>query len=122
MMRHNKDTVLGKIIYLTETLEGSKLEEEALSKTNTELAAICEYLGTDEITAIFFSVIFVLQNQREQPVSLHDIAEFLNYSFLYILEYRKNISSLEEMGLIFMMNKKLVKSQNVCGVCCLKFF
>ena len=64
MMRHNKDTILGKIIYLTETLEGSKLEEEALSKTNTELAAICEYLGTDEITAIFFSVIFVLQNQR----------------------------------------------------------
>ncbi|WP_022932120.1 ATP-binding protein [Treponema bryantii] len=108
MMRHNKDTILGKIIYLTETLEGSKLEEEALNKTKTELAAICEYLGTDEITAIFFSVIFVLQNQREQPVSLHDIAEFLDYSFLYILEYRKNISSLEEMGLISMMNKKNV--------------
>ena len=93
MMRHNKDTVLGKIIYLTETLEGSKLEEEALSKTNTELAAICEYLGTDEITAIFFSVIFVLQNQREQPVSLHDIAEFLNYSYTSLNTARTSAAS-----------------------------
>ena len=108
MMQHNKNTILGKIIYLTETLEGSKLEDESLSKTQKELTAICEYLGTDEITAIFFSVIFVLQNQREQPVSLHDIAEFLDYSFLYILEYRKNISSLEAMGLIYMQDRKNV--------------
>ena len=108
MMKHNKNTILGKIIYLTETLEGSKMEDAALAKTNKELTAICEYLGADKISAIFFSVIFVLQNQKEQFVSLHDIAEFLDYSFLYILEYRKNISKLEEMGLIYMAKKRNV--------------
>lgn len=121
MVQHNKDTILGKIIYLTETLEGSKLEEDALNTTNKELTEICEYLETDEISAIFFSVIFVLQNQRSNSVSLHDIAEFLDYSFLHILEYRKNISILEENGLIEMKDRRNVSSHpenngyNICG-------
>lgn len=121
MIQHNKDTILGKIIYLTEILEKSNLEEEALDKTKNELNAICEYLETDEIQSIFFSVIFVLQNQKGPTVSLHDIAEFLGYSFLYILEYRKNISSLEEKGLIEMKDRRNVSPHpenngyQICG-------
>ena len=49
-----------------------------------------------------------MQNQRERTVTLHDIAEFLDYSFLYILEYRKNLNLLEENGLITTQERKNV--------------
>ncbi|MBP5158470.1 MAG: hypothetical protein ILP18_11440, partial [Treponema sp.] len=105
MMTLNRDSVLGKVIFLAETLEGSKLEDSALKEARQELAALCSYLGVDEISVIFFSVMFVLQNQNEHPVTLHDIAEFLDYSFLHILEYRRNISILEDAGLISMKER-----------------
>ena len=108
MLRHNEDSILGKIIFLSETLQGSKLEDDSLDKARAELQEVSSYLGVDEISAIFFAVIFVLQNQRSMEVNLHDIAEFLNYSFLYILEYRKNISILEDCGLVFMKVRKNV--------------
>ena len=108
MLRHNKDSILGKIIFLSETLQGNKLEDSSLDKARTELQEVSSYLGIDEISAIFFAVIFVLQNQMSMEVNLHDIAEFLSYSFLYILEYRKNISILENCGLIFMKVRKNV--------------
>lgn len=104
-MTLNRDSVLGKVIFLAETLEGSKLEDSALKEARQELAALCSYLGVDEISAIFFSVMFVLQNKNEHPVTLHDIAEFLDYSFLHILEYRRNISILEDAGLISMKER-----------------
>ena len=108
MIEHNKNTIMGKIISLTEKLEDSKLEQQALNNCKSELEHLCKYLGVDEISAIFFSVIFVLQNQRERTVTLHDIAEFLDYSFLYILEYRKNLNLLEENGLITTQERKNV--------------
>ena len=108
MIEHNKNTIMGKIISLTEKLEDSKLEQQALNNCKSELEHVCKYLGVDEISAIFFSVIFVLQNQRERSVTLHDIAEFLDYSFLYILEYRKNLNLLEENGLITTQERKNV--------------
>ncbi len=108
MIEHNKNTIMGKIISLTEKLEDSKLEQPALNNCKSELEHVCKYLGVDEISAIFFSVIFVLQNQRERSVTLHDIAEFLDYSFLYILEYRKNLNLLEENGLITTQERKNV--------------
>ena len=108
MIEHNKNTIMGKIISLTEKLEDSKLEQQALNNCKSELEHVCKYLGVDEISAIFFSVIFVLQNQRERTVTLHDIAEFLDYSFLYILEYRKNLNLLEENGLITTQERKNV--------------
>ena len=121
IMKNNRDSILGKIIYMTETLQNSGLKDEAVEKSKEELAAISKYLGMDEISAIFFSIIFVLQNQREESVNLHDIAEFLGYSFLYILEYRKNISLLEENGLIYMQARRNVSPHpenngyNICG-------
>ena len=87
MLRHNKDSILGKIIFLSETLQGNKLEDSSLDKARTELQEVSSYLGIDEISAIFFAVIFVLQNQMSMEVNLHDIAEFLSYSFLYILQH-----------------------------------
>lgn len=80
MLRHNEDSILGKIIFLSETLQGSKLEDDSLDKARAELQEVSSYLCVDEISAIFFAVIFVLQNQRSMEVNLHDIAEFLNYS------------------------------------------
>ena len=108
MIEHNKDSILGKIISLTEKLEGSHLEQKALDNVKSELNKLCNYLAVDDVSAIFFSIIFVLQNQRECAVTLHDIAEFLGYSFLYILEYRKNLNLLEETGLIKIQERKNV--------------
>ena len=55
IMKNNRDSILGKIIYMTETLQNSGLKDEAMEKSKEELAAISKYLGMDEISAIFFS-------------------------------------------------------------------
>ena len=53
MIEHNKNTIMGKIISLTEKLEDSKLEQQALNNCKSELEHVCKYLGVDEISAIF---------------------------------------------------------------------
>lgn len=105
MTLQNKDTIFGMMITIAEKLENSKLKRESLDCVQPQIKRLSEYLGTDEMASIFFSVIFVIQNQRSQAVNLHDIAEFLDYSFLYILEYRKNIDELERKNLIYMDDK-----------------
>ena len=76
MLRHNEDSILGKIIFLSETLQGSKLEDDSLDKARAELQEVSSYLCVDEISAIFFAVIFVLQNQRERVVFLDGGVKF----------------------------------------------
>ena len=101
-----KNTILGKIIVLAEALEHSQLETKKLEETQSQLKDVSEYLGVDDMSAIFFSIIFVLQNQNSQTVTLRNIAEYLDYSFLYILSYRKQIDILENKNLIYLQKSK----------------
>ena len=108
MIMKDTQTILSAIITASEKLEGSKLEDSALKEIEGELTCIAEYLESDEMAAIFFTIIFVLQNQGQSSVSMHDIAEFLDYSFLRILEYRKEIDELEKKNLIHMKDLRNV--------------
>ena len=85
MIMKETNTILSAIITSSEKLEGSKLEDSVLKEIEGELTRIADYIKADEMSAIFFTIIFVLQNQRQSSVSMHDIAEFLDYSFLHIL-------------------------------------
>lgn len=108
MIMKENQTILSAIIKASEKLEGSKLEDSALKEIEGELSRIAAYLESDEMAAIFFTIIFVLQNQRQSSVSMHDIAKFLDYSFLHILEYRKKIDDLEKKNLIYMKDLRNV--------------
>ena len=108
MIMKETNTILSAIITASEKLEGSKLEDSALKEIEGELTRIADYIEADEMSAIFFTIIFVLQNQRQASVSMHDIAEFLDYSFLHILEYRKKIDELEKKNLIHMKEQRNV--------------
>lgn len=108
MIMKETNTILSAIITASEKLEGSKLEDSILKEIEGELTRIADYIKADEMSAIFFTIIFVLQNQRQSSVSMHDIAEFLDYSFLHILEYRKKIDELEKKNLIHMKEQRNV--------------
>ena len=108
MIMKETNTILSAIITASEKLEGSKLEDSVLKEIEGELIRIANYLEEDEMSAIFFTIIFVLQNQRQSSVSMHDIAEFLDYPFLHILEYRKKIAELEKKNLIHMKEQRNV--------------
>lgn len=108
MIMKETNTILSAIITTSEKLEGSKLEDSVLKEIECELTRIADYIEADEMSAIFFTIIFVLQNQRQASVSMHDIAEFLDYSFLHILEYHKKIDKLEKKNLIHMKEQRNV--------------
>ena len=108
MIMKETNTILSAIITASEKLQGSKLEDFALKEIEGELTRIADYIEADEMSAIFFTIIFVLQNQRQASVSMHDIAEFLDYSFLHILEYHKKIDKLEKKNLIHMKEQRNV--------------
>ncbi len=108
MIMKETNTILSAIITASEKLQGSKLENSVLKEIEGELTRIADYIEEDEMSAIFFTIIFVLQNQRQASVSMHDIAEFLDYSFLHILEYRKKIDKLEKKNLIHMKEQRNV--------------
>lgn len=108
MIMKETNTILSAIITASEKLQGSKLEDSILKEIEGELTRIADYIEADEMSAIFFTIIFVLQNQRQASVSMHDIAEFLDYSFLHILEYHKKIDKLEKKNLIHMKEQRNV--------------
>ncbi len=108
MIMKETNTILSAIITASEKMQDSKLEDSALKEIEGELTRIADYIEADEMSAIFFTIIFVLQNQRQASVSMHDIAEFLDYSFLHILEYHKKIDKLEKKNLIHMKEQRNV--------------
>lgn len=121
MIMNEKRAILSTIIDTSEKLQGSKLDRTVLNEIGGELGMIEDYIKSDEMSAIFFAIIFVLQNQSQASVSLHDIAEFLDYSFLHILEYRKKIDELEKKNIIYMKDLRNVSHHpenngyNICG-------
>ncbi len=94
-------TVLDAVIKIYEELEGSKLEEEAVFKVSEELDMLQNYLGCSKIQAVFFSIIFALQNKEGMAVSFHKITDYLDESFLYLIKYKKDINSLIKDNLLY---------------------
>ena len=64
MTLQNKDSIFGTVITVAEKLEGCKLEKSALGDLREQIQRLSEYLGTDEMSSVFFSVIFAIQNHR----------------------------------------------------------
>ena len=110
MITHDNNSILNQIINVSETIEGSKLEDKVLESVRPNLLKVSKYIDCDEISTIFFIIIFVIQNQRQESVTMHNIAEFLDYSFLHILEYRSKLLLLEKKGLIFMNERNSISS------------
>lgn len=121
MVENEKQTILSTIIAASEKLQGSKLDRTILNEIGGQLGMIEDYIKSDEMSAIFFTIMFVLQNQSQASVSMHDIAEFLDYSFLHILEYRKKIDELEKKNIIYMKQLRNVSHHpenngyDICG-------
>ena len=100
MIMKETNTILSAIITASEKLEGSKLEDSVLKEIEGELTRIADYIEADEMSAIFFTIIFVLQNQRQASVSMHDIAEFLDYSFLIEYRYKKIFAGIKNINFL----------------------
>lgn len=105
MFKANEKSMLNLFISIAETLEKSRLEAQTLAGLAGKIKQAADFLGCDEESAAFFAIMFVLQNQGKEEVNLHDIAEFLDYSFIHILEFRGVISALEDACLIYVKNR-----------------
>lgn len=120
-METKTNKVLDSVISLAENLEGSELSTEAIEKSKEQIEFLKNYFKASEIGAIFMAIIFVLQNQENESVSLHDISEFLKYPFIRMLSFRKELDILEENSLIDIRDEHNVShhSENngyvVCG-------
>lgn len=110
MFEAKENSVLNLFISIAESLEGSELKKENLSKLSGKLSRAAKFLGCSEEAALFFAVIFTLQNQHDGAVCMRDIAEFLNYSFIHILEFRYVMKELEDCDFIYMNERKNANS------------
>ena len=93
-------TILKTIIDLSDKLHGCQLEEIAIEEQKENLGRLAKYLDVDEMSALFFMVIFYNQTQESSATSLSDIADFLEYPHIAMLMYSSNISLLQKKYLI----------------------
>ena len=100
MIDTKENTILKTIIDLSEKLHGCALEESILEAEKENLSRLAAYLNIDEMSALFFTVIFYIQNQDSSASSLADIADFLEYPHIAILMYTSNLSQLQKKYLI----------------------
>jgi len=113
--------ILSSIITISEKLEGCKLSDNVLEEISESLDIVSKHMKIDNTEALFLAIIFALQNQDNEPVNLHQIANFLDFPFLHILEYRYVIDSLVNKSFIYMSIRKNVSSHpenngyRVCG-------
>lgn len=100
MIDTKENTILKTIIDLSEKLHGCALEESILEAEKEKLSLLAAYLNVDEMSALFFTVIFYIQNQDSSASSLADIADFLEFPHIAILMYTSNLSQLQKKYLI----------------------
>ncbi len=100
MIDTKENTILKTIIDLSEKLHGCALEESILEAEKEKLSRLAAYLNVDEMSALFFTVIFYIQNQDSSASSLADIADFLEFPHIAILMYTSNLSQLQKKYLI----------------------
>lgn len=100
MTNVQEKTIIKTIIDLSDKLHGCKLEDSVLAEEKQNLEIMAKYLNVDELSALFFTIIFYHQSQAASAVSLSEIADFLDYPHLNILMYSKNFAILEKKYLI----------------------
>ena len=93
-------SILQTIIDLSQSLQGCSLDEEILKAENENLSRLAKYLNVDEISAVFFTVIFYIQMQESSASSLAEIADFLAFPHINILLYSQNMNLLQKKYLI----------------------
>ncbi|MCQ2241683.1 ATP-binding protein [Treponema sp.] len=112
-MNNLSNSILNSIIEISEKCKDSGLSENVVCEIEPQLESLSESLHIEkEIEVIFFALIFALQNQYNDSVNLHQIADFLDYPFLHILEYRKALDVLEEKSLIYMCSRNNAGNQS----------
>ena len=98
--KENQETILQTIINLSEKLQDCKLEDSAIAEEKAQINRLASYLNVDEISAILFMIIFYIQSEKSSSVSIGDVADFLDYPHICILQYTKNFSMLQKKCLI----------------------
>ena len=98
--KENQETILQTIIDLSEKLQNCRLEEAVIDEEKVQINRLASYLHVDEMSAVLFMVIFYLQNENSSSVSIGDVADFLDYPNICILQYTKNFSILQKKCLI----------------------
>ena len=68
MIAHS-NSILSSVIMVFEKSKGSKLEDSVLIEVEDALKRIGEFLNIDKTEALFFSLIFSLQNQDNANIS-----------------------------------------------------
>ncbi len=100
MANSQKKSILRTIISLSEKIEGCKMEKSFFLSEKEDLGRLANYLDVDEISALFFAVIFINQNQHGSAVNMTDIADYLSFPHLHMLEYSANFTLLKRKNLI----------------------
>ena len=77
-----------------------KLSAAYFRKVNVDIRLITDFLKIPEEEAPFFSIVFILKYEQNEPVSLLDISLHLNADTFKMLEYKRNFDSLLSRGLI----------------------
>ena len=98
-----QETILQTIINLSEKLQDCKLEDSAIAEEKAQLNRLASYLNVDEISAILFMIIFYIQSEKSSSVSIGDVADFLDYPHICILQYTKNFSMLQKTSKCFLV-------------------
>ena len=99
-MNNSIESLLDSVISIYEKLENSKLGKEALDSACSDLNVVQDYLGCNQIQAVFFSIIFALQNKAGEGITLQMIADYLDENYLYLIKYKKEINVLIRENLV----------------------
>lgn len=99
MIAHS-NPILDSVIEISEKTKSSKLSESVLKEIEEPLKLLSEFLFVEVTEALFFAIIFAIQNQENRCVNLHQIAEYFDYPILNLLKYRYAIDTLLSKGLL----------------------
>lgn len=120
MIAHS-NSILNSVIEISEKMKGSKLAENVLKEIDEPLKLLSEFLSVEVTEALFFSIIFAIQNQENRSVNLHQVAEYFDYPFLNLLKYRYAIDTLLSKGLLDLKEKTNISHHpenngySICG-------
>ena len=120
MIAHS-NPILDSVIEISENLKSSKLSENVLKEIEEPLKLLSEFLSVEVTEALFFAIIFSIQNQENRCVNLHQIAEYFDYPFLNLLKYRYAIDTLLSKGLLDLKEKTNISHHpenngySICG-------
>ncbi|KPK83078.1 MAG: hypothetical protein AMS27_13360 [Bacteroides sp. SM23_62_1] len=93
------DKLIWHIERVAEKMKASKLNESRVNSVKYSLEQISGFLGCNQIQALMFSIILVL-NFKNQKVDIYDIARFIDCNPLKIAGYIPDIEELEKRRII----------------------